>query len=204
MYILLKGPDGLPETHLAPLMEEASWASFPVSRDRFILAVSTVPFTDSVYTVPLGKASPELYIYRASVKLLDESASIVPQLRKEYCGLEVSITSQHPLPELCVRGNWNGQKADGSLLAGPFRASLKSGEQVNIPRQGDNSLMLDVMNSSGSVLRSFAIGEYMSEAGYDWTEGSLQDLSLKVDYVNNAITLNGRAWSYTFPIKIEL
>ncbi|MBQ9184268.1 MAG: hypothetical protein IJ151_00140 [Bacteroidales bacterium] len=204
LYIFLKSPVGLPETHLTQLAQTPSSASFSISRERFLLSVSSVAFQDSLFQIPPGQESPELFAYRAYFRVNGEFATVSPQLRKEFCRLEVTVTTQKLLPALRVRGNWCGQRIDGALLEGEFSVGLRSGEAVCIPRQGDNSLVLDVLSESGELLRSFALGEYMAEAGYDWMGASLEDISLHVDYVSSTVTLKGSAWNFTFPIKIEL
>ena len=203
VFVSMMGPEGDPVMHQAELSDEPSQVSYPVCHEGFTLVVSTVAWKDSLITVQAGLECPELYIHRSYVHVEGEALEVLIDLMKEYCSLEVSVASQYPEPSLRISGGWCGQDIEGTLVKGQFRAPLASGETIRVPRQEDTSLMLDIMDGD-TVLRSFAIGEYMAEAGYDWAAESLEDISIKVDYVHNRILLTGNAWSQVFPIKIEL
>lgn len=203
VFVSMMGPEGDPVTHRAELLDEPCEVSYPVCHEGFMLVVSTVAWKDSLITVQAGLECPRLYIHRSYVHVEGESLSEEIDLRKEYCTLEVSVASQYPQPSLRISGRWCGQDIEGALVRGQFRMPLASGDCVRVPRQEDTSLMLDIMDGD-TVLRSFAIGEYMAEAGYDWHAESLEDISVNVDYVHNRVRLTGNAWSQVFPIKIEL
>ncbi|MBO7547737.1 MAG: hypothetical protein J6T07_04760, partial [Bacteroidales bacterium] len=38
-------------------------------------------------------------------------------------------------------------------------------------------------------LRSFAVGEYLAAAGYDWTAPDLEDIRLEIDLASTAVRL---------------
>ena len=202
VYVTLEGPEGEPVTHTAALQDEASQVTYPVSRNRFMLVVSTVPWEDNLVASRDGEEYPELYVYRTVVQLEGDALVVTPELRKEFCRLEVTIAPQQAVPSMEVSGAWFGQYRDGGLAPGLFRAEAVSGSTVCVPRQGDTSLMLDIFY--GNLTRSFALGEYMAEAGYDWEATSLEDISVKIDFVSSQIQLVGSAWSRIFPIKIVL
>lgn len=204
VYTYFKEPSGKPDAFFANLEDGSSAISFPVSRSAFLLTVSSEQFIDSVFTIPYGCQSPELYLYTARLKIIGEEATITPGFCKEYCALDVAFSAESSGMKLRIRGKWNGQKCDRTLLEGPFETDIRNGETVNIPRQGDNSLMLDVMSGTGVLLRSFAIGEYMAAIGYDWAASSLQDLSVTIDFAESRLTLRGEAWEIIYPIKIDL
>jgi len=50
-----------------------------------------------------------------------------------------------------------------------------------LPRQVDGSLMLEVLGAGGEVIRTFALGEYILRAGYDWSAPSLEDIHIVMD-----------------------
>ena len=200
--VSLVNPEGERVTHTVVLQDVPSVAGYPVCRDPFILLVSTGRFEEGGLLVPEGQQCSELYVHREMVHVSGETVEVQAVLEKEFCRLEVSVVSQFSGPDMSISGDWCGQELDGALVSGRFRTPVASGGVVRVPRQGDSSLMLDVR--SGQVTRSFAIGEYMAEASYDWEEASLQDISIKVDFVRSRIQLRGNAWSQIFPIKIEL
>ena len=203
VFVSMMGPEGDPVTHRAELLKEPSEVSYHVCHEGFTLVVSTVAWKDSLITVQAGMESPELLVHRSYVHVDKETFTEQVDLMKEYCALEVFVVSQIPEPTLRIRGRWCGQDIEGNLVKGQFQAPLASGNIIRVPRQEDTSLMLDIMDGD-NVLRSFAIGEYMDEAGYDWHAESLEDISVKVDYVHNRVQLTGSAWNQVFPIKIEL
>ncbi len=203
VFVSMMGPEGDPVTHRAELSGEPSQVSYPVCHEGFVLVVSTVEWKDSLITVQAGQECPELLIHRSYVHVEGEALDVRADLMKEFCSLEVFVASQYPEPSLRISGAWCGQDIEGTLVKGQFRAPLASGNTIRVPRQEDTSLMLDIMEGD-TVLRSFAIGEYMAEAGYDWQAESLEDISVRVDYVHNRVQLTGKAWTQVFPIKIEL
>lgn len=78
---------------------------------------------------------------------------------------------------------------------------MSSPMKLVLPRQNDASLRLDLMDGSG-LLKSFALGNYMTMSGYDWTAQDLQDASVTVDFACTKITVSVGAWenSYDFDI----
>ena len=41
--------------------------------------------------------------------------------------------------------------------------------------------MLEVLGAGGEVIRTFALGEYILRAGYDWSAPSLEDIHIVMD-----------------------
>ena len=60
----------------------------------------------------------------------------------------------------------------------------------------DNSLMLDLISERGGV-RSFAIGNYLAESGYDWAEDDLEDITVTIDYAATSARFIIDRWSTT-------
>ena len=54
------------------------------------------------------------------------------------------------------------------------------------------------------VVRSFALGHYMLEAGYDWTAPDLEDLPLQLDLSVTAISFRMGNWSTVIPLDVEI
>lgn len=101
---------------------------------------------------------------------------------------------------MAVDGNVSGYSFGGSPRTGDFRVRVRPDESnhcfVRLPRQTDSSLMLEVTGENGT-LRTFALGEYLSESGYDWTAADLKNAFVEVNYSATAITFKIDAWSKT-------
>ena len=66
----------------------------------------------------------------------------------------------------------------------------------------DWTLQLDVEDEDSSVLKTFAIGEYMDKSGYDWTEADLEDVVIVLDYSVTGLRVVFKGWDkeYTYDI----
>ena len=107
---------------------------------------------------------------------------------------------------LTFRGNVDGYDNDGSPSAGEFSCvaypSQTDASRVILPRQTDDSLLLDVEDMESSVLKTFAIGKYLTASGYDWAEENLEDATVILDYHVTGITITYKGWDeeYTYDI----
>lgn len=202
VYVRITSPDGQESSHPVTLGKDNTVVSFPVSGDPFLCTVSSVDFKNDAVRVSEGEPFPQLFLYRKRLHVKGEFAELTPVLAKEFCNLEVSLK---PLPStlsMTVRAAYCGQYAEGELVPGTYAVHIDQGGVVRVPRQGDTSLMLDLKDAGGTVVRSFAIGEYMSEAGYDWNATSLEDISIDVDYARSVIRVSAGLWSRTFDLKV--
>ena len=66
--------------------------------------------------------------------------------------------------------------------------------QLVLPRQTDSSLVLEVHDDTG-ILRSFALGEYVTASGYDWSEADLKDITVSLDYALTRVVIVVEAWA---------
>lgn len=160
-------------------------------------------------TIPVGSECPSVFLQS---ELLDTRCDVLRHnvvLCKDYCSLMVHLErpSEGDLPfSLDVTGRVDGYSADGSPRTGAFRFVLTDSDEseftVSLPRQVDNSLLINVLSKDGKTLRSFAFGEYVAESGYDWTEADLKDLSITIDYSSSLITFKSDLWSETLSFEI--
>ena len=60
--------------------------------------------------------------------------------------------------------------------------------------------MLDMISEDGGV-RSFAIGNYLAESGYDWNSDDLHDAAITIDYAATSITFTIDKWSRTLQFE---
>ena len=55
---------------------------------------------------------------------------------------------------------------------------------------------------SDKVVRTFALGQYIAAAGYDWSAPDLDDLTLTVDISVTSVTISTDAWTMTEEIEL--
>ena len=144
-----------------------------------------------------------------SFDFLEEQVEDTLCLFKNYCILAI----QFSLPwgnafenmDMRIRGQVNGYDAFGKPLEGNYEVRVEPDEygrcQICVPRQIDASLSLDVV-TGGEIIRSFAIGTYMEEAGYDWGKDDLADCSMKVDISLTSFDFTISGWKKTVSMKI--
>lgn len=133
--------------------------------------------------------------------------------------------------KLRVRGNVNGYGLDGKPARGAFicdaerseTASAGSGTEsdgddsgtasestgyehgyaVTVPRQTDDSLILEIVTDDG-VAKSFAIGNYIASSGYDWTSADLKDICLEIDYARTVISFTIDKWTHSEQFEVVI
>lgn len=132
---------------------------------------------------------------------------------------------------LRVRGNVNGYGLDGKPARGAFLCDAESAETkgsdfgtesevpgsgtasentgsghgyaVTVPRQTDDSLILEIVTGDG-VAKSFAIGNYIASSGYDWTSADLKDICLEIDYARTVILFTIDKWTHSEQFEVVI
>lgn len=143
---------------------------------------------------PDGVCAP-IWIHSGSFDAEGEYVRTSISLSKGYCGLSVSFkgeTAGWNSCSLVFRSEVDGYLPGGGLSPGSYSemcwADSTGSFGINLLRQKDASLMMDIVAGSGlnagKVLRTVAIGEYIAASGYDWTEENLEDLEIEVDFAN--------------------
>lgn len=158
--------------------------------------------------IPFGEEAPPLYLYHASVSSAAEQVVLPVHLRKQFCQLTLAFTGPPgygPPFEVEVEGFVDGWARDGSPLDGPFSYRLLPGGDgmavIRLPRQRDDSLLMHIVFSD-QVVRTFALGNFMAAAGYDWSAADLEDLTLNVDVSVTSVTISTDAWTATEEIEL--
>ena len=159
--------------------------------------------------IPEGNACPETMLCSQYYDLKGELLCDSVRMHKHFCRLEIRIvcrTGTFPY-SFVVSGGVAGIAADGVPVPGVFRCKVRPGPdgtcQVCLPRQSDASLVLEILSEDGP-LRSFALGEFLAEAGYDWTAEELEDTAVEVDYSRTSLTLRTEGWEKTFRFDIVI
>ena len=167
-----------------------------------------LPDAASSVRIPFGEEAPPLYLYHASVSSAAEQVVLPVYLRKQFCQLTLAFTGPPgygPPFEVEVEGFVDGWARDGSPLDGPFSYRLLPGgdgmAMIRLPRQRDDSLLMHIVFSD-QVVRTFALGNFMAAASYDWSAADLEDLTLNVDVSVTSVTISTDAWTATEEIEL--
>ena len=162
------------------------------------------------FTIPEGDECPAVYLFTDSFMADEGELRRTVSLHKHYCVLSVSMktsynTNARPY-RIHLEGNVSGCSMDGSPAEGFFScfSSPSSGGlcHLNIPRQRDGSLMLEVHFQDSGEIRSFPVGEYILESGYDWSAPDLEDIRLEMDFSRSGLTFNISGWKKTLTFEI--
>ena len=171
--------------------------SVRVPREELRLLVVCPP-DGSFLTPDNGKSFPHLWMDCLEIAASGEASEADVVLHKSYCEISMSLrgsSAAEVLPfGLEVWGNVWGYSPEGIPAAGAFRVPVQDGA-VCVPRQIDNSLKLDIVDGEG-IVRTFALGNYMEESGYDWSAPDLADIQLEIDWSRTSVTFSIARWSY--------
>ena len=163
---------------------------------------------DGSVRISEGEEAPPLYLFHASVSTDAEQLVLPITLHKQYCTLELFFKGPPgygPPFEVAVEGVYGGWRSDGSPAPGPFSRRILPGSDgravLRLPRQGDDSLLMHIVFSD-NIVRTFALGSYIAESGFDWSAPDLGDLTLNVDISLTAVTLSTDLWTTTEEIEL--
>lgn len=163
--------------------------------------------------IPFGDDCPPVRMFSSSVATDCETCTEKVSLHKNYCRLTVVTDDDDggSFPfAIGVYGNIDGYDALGSPRNGEFCHYLVGSPDgsggvsrvISLPRQTDSSLRLDV-SGNAETLKTFALGNYIRQSGYDWTEPDLEDMIVRIDYANTGIAISVGAWEYGHDVDIE-
>ena len=159
--------------------------------------------------IPYGNDCPALYMDAFDADTRGEKYFKKVELRKNHCLLSVNFEGREEIPySLTFRGNVNGYDSYGLPSEGDFSCVVypgnDGGSMVVVPRQTDSSMLLDVEDPGSSVLKTFAIGEYMERSGYDWTKADLEDAEVVIDYCITGFKIVFKGWDKEYIYDIIL
>ena len=173
-----------------------------VPRTELVLNLSSGSggmMSDKGLDIPLGNECPPVYMHTSVIDGDCEVWHEKVRMRKNYCRVHMSLEGQENSGvSLAVKGNIAGYDAYGSPESGDFlcRSMLADPSDVcviSVPRQTDDSLVLEVDDGSG-ICKVFTLGIYISSAGYDWTSPDLKDISVVLDFAISHVTLKVHGW----------
>lgn len=147
--------------------------------------------------IPKGRDCPPVRLWSRPVKAVGETVTRSAVLSKSYCLVRMRLVPYSSGLEFTVRGGIGGFDLDGSPAEGEFECSPRAAEdgflEFRLPRQKDNSLLMDVY-SGGVLLRTFALGEILFRAGYSWKDLNLKDISMEVSCTASVFITDFSVW----------
>ena len=169
------------------------------------------------FIIPDGSQSPPLYLYHGKVDTRGDLAYAPVRLSKQFCTLSLEVEGPPgwgtPIGS-AVRGVACGISLTGAILPGEFKYSpavppATTGDtvqmgSVRIPRQHpDSQLMLDIMMED-HVIRTFSLGPYLQNAGYDWTATDLQDITVHMNLSVSDVTFTTPGQSEPVSLTVDI
>lgn len=158
--------------------------------------------------IDYGNECPHVYMHSALVKADGEVVEEDILMRKNHCIMTIQVQSEKDFPfRLEAKGHIDGYESGGKPSVGKFMYAMHADEEgvcrMALPRQTDDSLVLEVHDDSG-VLRTFALGEYVAASGYDWGEEDLKDITVSLDYALTRVVISVGDWrdEYYFEVII--
>ena len=170
-----------------------------------ISGLDGMSFDRGAVYVPKGCQADRVYAFTATADCSGETTMVDAVLHRQFAAITLEMLCNEGemytfIPR--ITGRWAGFNArDLSPLEGVFEFKPEGqGTQGNIftvlvPRQGDFSLSLDLMDSRGRVDGTVAIGEIIEGSGYDWEAEDLEDIHLVIDHARIVVGIDIRPWS---------
>lgn len=151
--------------------------------------VSRMMSESGVLSVPEGEDCDSLFLFGASVPGFEEIVRVKAQPHKQFAGVLLRVAPDADGPSgvrYTVKSDYGGiDLAHGTAVKGDLMIRLPGGDGdhlFKLPRQAPSShLVLEAVDSRGNV-SSYPLGEWISEAGYDWTAEDLDDIIVGADF----------------------
>lgn len=148
--------------------------------------------------IDYGSECPEVYMHSSQIRAEGEQIVEKVLMRKNHCIMTIHVEVEEVFPfRLEAKGNIDGYKPGGMPSEGDFLYAMHADQegvcQLTLPRQTDESLVLEVHDDTGH-LKTFALGEYVAASGYDWKEDDLRDITVSIDYSLSRVTISVVGW----------
>lgn len=158
--------------------------------------------------IPSGQGCPRIFMHDSDVLAEGEYVREEVYMRKNHCVLTLVCEGEGgSFSDMVLKGNVAGYDEFGEPLPGYFEFALdeesEAGYEAVLPRQTDDSLMLDLEDSKGNQI-SFSLGRYIAASGYDWSAPDLDDVTVTLDYALTEIRLNIDGWESEYRYDIEI
>ena len=150
-----------------------------------------------VLSVPYGEACGPLMARAESIECVSEGAIDTVRLRKQHIVLTFRLDPSGS--GVRVKSPWNGLSvSDLSPAAGDYRAlAVRTGPgefKVLLPRQGDASMVADILGGDGAVAQTLPVGNMLLSAGYDFEAENLDDAIICLDKAPDGFSVSISEW----------
>jgi len=157
-----------------------------------------------------GRQSDSLYGFIDYVACTGEKASTEVYFHKQFATVTLQIINESfPMQDysfIVSSGNSGLDMLSLKAVPGRFVYQLQPENDhtmlFRLLRQGDDSLTLLVTHVSGDS-RSFPLGQYIRNAGYDWDATDLKDLYITLDISRNHIIIGVADWENTVEFELS-
>lgn len=175
--------------------------------------VDEMDLNGAVLAIPMGMCCDRIYSGHGSVIIHGEEGETGLPLNKDYALLQMTLAGDipdGPLFDFRLLGNVDGYCLPGGM---PHRGEFdyspveEPGHRYTaiLPRQLDDSLTLDIMDSKdGSLVTRQQLGRTIHELGYDWTVPDLRDIIIEIRLSGANFRIEVTAWDKTETINVIL
>lgn len=165
---------------------------------------------DGVFLGTSGGGFPPLFLCHCALEARGEEIIAHARLRKQFCTLSVGMEGPpgwgRPIGTN-VRGNVSGMDIFGGTHPGSFNCvpgKSAGGWSMRIPRQDpDSPLLLDIVMAD-SVVRTFSLGSYLKEAGFDWSAPDLGDIDIRLNLSVTSLAVRAPTWESEAFLSIDI
>ena len=166
---------------------------------------------DSSAIVAEGEECPRWYVCFDSFDACRNAMTRKVALHKNHCILTVRLKNSYGVPSrkffVFAEADVCGFDMYGNLVAGYLKAdseeSVDGAGSVCLPRQRDGSLSFRILFPDSGDIRSFPLGEYILQSGYDWNAADLEDIDVEVDFSLTGVSFTIDAWKKTLYFEIR-
>ena len=197
---MVLGISGLPDVRLAGAKIPATierTVEKGVHRVTAFCGDEGMVLRSGVLSVPYGEACGPLMARAESIECVSEGAIDTVRLRKQHIVLTFRLDPSGS--GVRVRSPWNGLTvSDLSPAAGDYRAlAVRTGPgefKVLLPRQGDASMVADILGGDGAVAQTLPVGNMLLSAGYDFEAENLDDAIICLDKAPDGFSVSISEW----------
>ena len=166
---------------------------------------------DSSMIVDEGKECPRYYALFDSFDTFQDEVSRKVVLHKNHCILTVRLKGSYGVPSrrfsVTAEGDVCGFDMNGNPVPGPYHAVSKDSTDgvccVCLPRQRDGSLSIQIRFPGSEDIRTFPLGDYILQSGYDWNALDLEDIDVEVDFSLTGVSFSIDTWKKTLYFEIR-
>lgn len=150
-----------------------------------------------------GRSFDKIYAYKSEPDCRWDTGREYVEFSKQHCVMtikpKIAVAGYYPY-NMRIRSASVGMniysfepvKGDFSAFASKNRDGTLT---MVLPRQYDDSMMLDIVDPQGRTEVSFKVGMMIKAAGYNWNSENLDDITVTIDYASLTISVEIENWT---------